>query len=149
MQMFGSRIVLVEPVPDGVYVAIESGGTFWIEGTSPADWRVRQVDDRRVAEGAAARVLASRLPWLESQLEVMVPVWATQDGLVAGLPGGLLRAPQASNIAMDAHKKASVAYVERPNLRQILTTLREQSATSRVQSGDQLSITVTRGGVPL
>jgi hypothetical protein len=148
-QAFGSRIVLVEPLPDGVYVALESGGTFWIEGTSPADWRVRQVDDRLVAEGAAARVMASRLPWAESQLEVMVPVWTTQDGFVAGLPGGVLRAPQASNIAMDAHKKASVAYVERPNLRQLLTTLREKTMGSRVRSGDQLSITATRGGVPL
>lgn len=149
VQLFGSRIVLVEPLPDGVYVALEAGGTYWIEGTSPMDWRARQVDDRLVAEGAAARVMASRMPWLKSQLELMVPVWATQDGLVVGMPGGMLMAPQASNIAMDAHRKASVAYVERPNLRQILTTLREQSATSRVRSGDQLSITATRGGVPL
>lgn len=149
VQLFGSRIVLVEPLPDGIYVAVESGGTFWIEGTSPTDWRVRQVDDRLVAEGAAARVLASRIPWAESQLEVMVPVWTTQDGFVAGLPGGVLRAPQASNIAMDAHRKASVAYVERQNLRQLLTTLREKTMGSRVRSGDQLSITATRGGVPL
>lgn len=149
LQMFGSRIVLVEPLPDGVYVAVEAGGTFWIEGTSPADWRVRQVDNRLVSEGEAARVLASRIPWAESQLEVMVPVWATQDGFVAGLPGGVLKAPQASNIAMDAHRKASVAYVERPNLRQILTTLREKTMGSRVRSGDQLTISATRGGIPL
>lgn len=149
VQLFPSRIVLLEPTVDGVYVALESGGTFWISGNDPQEWSIRQIDDRQVAEGSAVRVPAAKLPWLRLDAETLVPVWATRDGLAAGLPGGMVRYPQDGQLALDANARATLSYVERPGLRQLLLAARDKRMESRIGFGDQMSISVTRGGRPL
>lgn len=149
VQLLPSRCVMLEPMVDGIFYGLESGGTFWVSGADPHNMQVRQVDDRLVSEQRnSLRVPASKLPWLQAQVEVPVPIWATQDGFAAGLPGGVVRYPVDGRVAMDASKQATVAYVERPSLRQLLMSAREKTMGSRMGFGDQVTVTVTRGGVP-
>lgn len=151
MQMFPSRIVMVEPVPDGFYVGIEGGGVFFVQGDDPRKLKRTQVDDKPVCEGSAIRVPSNKLPWLQTDLSVpvLVPIWATPDGWAVGLPGGTVRYPVEGRLAVGTNLRATAAFVERPSLRQILLSAREKSMTSRIGTGDQMSLSVTRGGVPL
>lgn len=150
VQLLPSRCVMLEPVADGFFYGLEDGGTFWVSSTDPHDMQVRQVDGRLVFETRnSLRVPASKLPWLQAQADVPVPIWATQDGWAAGLPGGLVRYPVDGRVAMDASKKATGVYVERPGLRQLLLAAREKTTGSRIGFGDQVTVTVTRGGVPI
>ena len=149
VQLLPSRCVMLEPVIDGFFYALEAGGTFFVQGTDPHDMRVRQIDTRLVSEQPnSTRVPASKLPWLQVAADTPVPIWATQDGFAAGLPGGVVRIATDGRIAMDANKKAAVVYVERPGLRQLLLSARENAMGSRMGFGDQVTVTVTRGGTP-
>ena len=149
VQLLPSRCVMLEPMVDGFFYGLESGGTFWVSGTDPHNMQVRQIDDRRISESRnSLRVPASKLPWLQAQADVPVPIWVTQDGFAAGLPGGVVRYPLDGRVAMDASKQATVAYVERPSLRQLLMSAREKTMGQRIGFGDRVTVTVTRGGVP-
>lgn len=149
IQLFSSRIAILEPVVDGFYVGLEAGGTYWVTGTEPRSLTLRQLDDRLVAEGMATRIPASRLPWLKSDSDTPVPVWATQSGLAVGMPGGAVQYPQQDAVAMDTNYSASLAYVERPGLRQIIASLKNRRADTSLGATDRMTLTVTRGGVPL
>lgn len=149
LQLFPSRVVLIEPLSDGFFVGLESGVTLWLAGNDPSKLQRVQVDNRMVSEGEAVRVPASKLPWIGWQSETLVPVWATQDGWAAGLPGGIVKHAVDGRVAMPANRKATLAYAERPGLRQIMLSMRDQRATSAMGFGDQATVTVTRGGIPI
>jgi hypothetical protein len=139
-QMFQAPIVLLEPMADGFYVAVENGPTWWVAGDDPANWRPRELTSRPVCQGAALRLPGHKVPW--AQTGEMVAIWGTADGWAAGLPSGVLRFPTDSRIAMDTHTKATMAYREEDGLRQILMSLRDKTMTSRLGASDRASAVV-------
>lgn len=148
-QLFSSRIILVEPVVDGFYVGLEGGGLFWVQGEGPQSITLRRVDNRQVCEGEALRIPARKLPWLRLNTDTIVPVWLSEDGWVAGLPGGTVHYPVDGRIAMPANRKASISYVERPSLRQLMSSTYEPRNSPRLKFTDAMTMTVTKGGPPV
>jgi hypothetical protein len=143
IQMFEGRIVLLEALDDGFYVATPTA-TYWVSGEEPEGWQPRMVDSSAAAEGPALWVPGQALPGLGYDGPVLV--WASADGFVAGLPGGRIVHLSAGKVAMDAHARATLAYRESPGLRQILLGLREQGASSRLASSDRVSCRVIKAG---
>lgn len=149
VQLLPSRCVMLAPVADGFFYALDGGGTFFVSGSDPHSMQVRQVDDRLVSEQRnTLYVPAHKLPWLQAQVETPVPIWVAQDGFAAGLPGGVVRYPLEGRVAMDANKAAALSYVERPSLKQILLSARGKQRANQVAFGDRVTATVTRGGLP-
>lgn len=147
VQLLPSRCSVLEPMNDGFFYALEDGGTFWVEGTDPHDMRLKQVDDRIAAEQRnSCRVSAHKLPWLQTDADIPVPLWVTQDGWAAGLPNGDIRYPVESRVAMDTNRRATVSYVERSGLKQILSSVRSKQQPNTLSFGDKVTATVTKGG---
>jgi len=141
-QMFAEPIVLLEPMDDGFYVA-EGSRTWWVRGDDPETWSPMEVDDQRVAAGAAIRIPGRKIPALETH--AMVAVWASESGPVAGLPGGVCVHLTEKVVAMDGNAKATLAYRERDGLAQILMGLRDKHATTGFTASDRVTATVIRG----
>lgn len=141
-QMFTAPIVLLEPMPDGFYVAVEQGPTWWVGGDDPANWRPREISARPVCGGSALRLPGNKLPW--AQTTEIVAIWGTADGWACGLPGGVVQYPTEGRLAMDPSAKATLAYREEDGLRQILMSLREQTGASRLGASDRTSATIIK-----
>lgn len=147
--VFDSRIVLVEHVSTGLYVATENEGTYYLSGYEPKKFRRVHKCSKRVSEGKALRVPIRKFPWIEVDYDEEVPVWITEDGYAIGGQDGWIRYPTDARVAMDSTKKSTLTYVERPGLRQILTSLKDKISESKMQTTDNMVLSVTRNGVPL
>jgi hypothetical protein len=142
LQMFQSRIVLLEPTIDGFYVACEAGPTWFVQGDDPDNWRPMEVATIPVCEGSALRIEGSKLPW--AQTDALCVVWATRDGWAAGQPGGIIKYPTSGRIAMDTNAKASLVFREEGGLRQILLAARDKTALGRFGATDRATATVIK-----
>jgi hypothetical protein len=142
------RPVLLEPMDDGFYLAVEGGPTWWYAGADPLDLSVTQVDTLPVMEGRAVRVPARKIPKLQSQIDTPVPVWACSDGFVVGLPGGFTRHLTDDRLAMDAHQSAAYVARDIEGAKQLLLAARTKTGSS-VGFGDYSVLTVTKGGIPI
>jgi hypothetical protein len=139
-QMFSSPIVLLEPMTDGFYLAVEDGATYWVAGAGPENWSPVVINNRPVCSGQALRLPGRKLPW--AQTEAICAVWGTADGWAVGLPNGTVKYPTDGRIAVDTHTKATLAYREEGGLRQILMSLRDKSSISHFGIGDTASAVV-------
>jgi hypothetical protein len=141
VQLFPERIVLLAAFDAGFFVATASR-TYWVAGQEPDGWQPQVVDTRRVAEGAALRIPAQKLPGLQSQGEVSV--WATEDGFVAGLANGTIQHLTDGRLAVDAYKQAAFAFREEGGLRQILMSLQTKDSDTRFGATDRVTCRVIR-----
>jgi hypothetical protein len=79
-----TAITAVMPVNDGVYLS-DGTRTYWLAGTSPADWRITTTDFAAAPLGAGVVVDGSLFDGLPS---VPVACWITHKGFALGLPDG-------------------------------------------------------------
>lgn len=140
-QLFEGRIAMLAALDRGFFIATETR-TYWVQGDDPHEWQPRLVDTRRVAEGAALRIPAHKLPSLQTHGEVCL--WATADGFVAGLGDGSIVALTDGRLATDAYKQAALAYREQDGLRQILMSLQTKESETRFGATDRVTCRVIR-----
>lgn len=108
-----------ESVAGGLWVAT-SGGICWIAGESPENW-VPVWKSRDASAAGSMLIRGSLIPKL--QTSDLVALFATEAGLVAGLPGGSLAHLTEGRYRFDPGARVSMAYVERDDLRQILIAI--------------------------
>jgi hypothetical protein len=143
VQLFADRVVLLEPTEGGFYVAT-SRTTWWVSGDDPEAWTPREIDNHYVFEGAALRVPSHLIAGLESGTEI--PVWATDHGLVAGLPGGQIKHLTYDSVAMDRFSSARFGLREENGLRQIITSLQGRRGDNTLAAVDRMEARVIRAG---
>lgn len=143
LQVFAQRIDLLAALPDGFYVRAGTE-TVWVQGDDPENWSRRVVDDRPGAEGVLY-VPGRKVP--AAQTDGLVPLWVSADGPVVGLPGGRLVHLTDGRLAVDSYAEAAIAYREENGLRQLLLSLKNKTAGTRLGATDRASCTVVRGGV--
>ena len=144
VQMFPERIDLLAILPVGFYV--RSGTeTIWVQGDDPETWSRSEVDNRPGAEGVMY-VPGRKLPDIKE--DGLVPVWVTADGPAVGLPGGRIVHMTDGRVAMDTYTDATMSYREENGLRQILMSLRDKAAGTRLGASDTASCTITRISPP-
>ncbi|MBX9914091.1 MAG: hypothetical protein K2Y25_09340 [Pseudomonadaceae bacterium] len=106
---FASRLRMVLPVDDGVYVA-DSHSCYFLAGTDPEQWVVRKLDASPPAYGASAVVDGNLFT---DGPPTKVAVWLSGKGFVLGLPEGLLAQPQAKRLALPQRGNGSLAVFNR------------------------------------
>ena len=141
LQLFPDRITMLAPLDGGFYVGTERE-VLWVQGDDPENWSPREVDTRPALEGTSLRVDGRKLP--ELQYPGVVQVWATTDGLAAGLPDGTVRHLTDGRLAIDPHQHATLAYREERGLRQILMGLRDRQAVSSFGASDTATCRIVR-----
>lgn len=141
LQLFPNRITMLAPLDGGFYVGTEAE-VFWIQGDDPENWTPRRVDAHPAIEGTSLRLDGRKLPSL--QYPGVVQVWATTDGLAAGLPDGTVRHLTDGRLAIDPHQHATLAYREERGLRQILMGLRDSTARNSFGASDTATCRIVR-----
>lgn len=141
LQSFPGRITLLAPLDGGFYVGTEREVVF-LPGDDPENWSPRTVDTRPALEGASIQIDGRKLP--EINYPGTVQVWATTDGLAAGLPDGTVRHLTDGRLAVDPHQAATLAYREERGLRQILMSLRDRQAVSSFGASDAATCRIVR-----
>lgn len=149
-QMFEDEIVMMEPLTEGVFIAVRDR-TYWVEGMSPADWRPRLVDTRKVVAGPGLRLPGRKIAGLNAETvyrRVQQPanevvMWMTEDGPAVGLPGGQVQMLFDGAVAMDKATSASMAFRELDGIRQVLMSL-QHTTENRFATTDRVSCTVIK-----
>lgn len=143
VQLFSDRIVMLEPLADGFFVAVEDGPTWWVAGDDPHSWMPREVDTIPVSEGTALRMQSGQLPWLNVP-DAPVVVWSSARGLAVGLPDGSVQHPTESRFATDTYEQAALLYREESGIRQIIAAGQRQTQANRLAVADEATIEVIK-----
>ena len=151
-QMFDSRILMLEPLTEGFYIATETV-TYWVEGAEPAEWRPRVVDKRKVAEGPGLRLSGRKVEGLNAetvyrrvqQPAAEVVIWMTQDGPAFGMSSGQVQLLFDGVVAMEQAERAALGFREIGGLRQVLMSL-QQPTENRFAATDRVTCTVIKAG---
>lgn len=82
-----SRVTMIAPAEDGLFIGTERE-TAWYSGADPEGMTVVQRHDTGAIEGTVTRIPIGNLKGLSGEFDV--PVWLSEEGICAGLPGGQL-----------------------------------------------------------
>lgn len=115
---FGSRIRMVAPTDDGIYVGDEAG-VHWLAGANPETAGMTTVAGRAVEDTLVFATGAH----LGAQTELALPVWLSEDGPAVGLPGGAVRLPNARRFRFDAPDRGAALFRQMGETFQYLSTL--------------------------
>jgi hypothetical protein len=80
-----SRIRMIAPVADGLYVS-DDEGTWFLHGATPKEFARRQVQTAPAIEGTDVRCDGHKIHAL--QVSGPVQIWASTDGIIVGANGG-------------------------------------------------------------
>lgn len=91
-----SRITMVAPLPDGIYLATRNA-TFFLNGTDPESATLVKLAASPPPEGCFAVVPGSLFTDIQHN---RVAVWLSREGFVLGLPEGQIVQPQAKRLRL-------------------------------------------------
>lgn len=104
-----SRITMVAPVADGVFVGTREC-CYFLGGTNPEDWSQVKLSAQPPIEGCYALAAGSLF---QDTADVPVAVWLGASGFVIGLPGGQAVSPQMSRLKITPGRRGSLTVVGR------------------------------------
>ena len=141
---FPAISLIADASGNGLFVASENR-TYFMEGTSPAQWRRRVVHTSGAVPGTRIYLSASSVGL---DAPGVVPVWLSTGGdLIAGLPdGSIARLHKDTYIAPENAEHGGVALREHNGINQLLVT-HKGGQISRLQAQDSVSVEVCRNGV--
>ena len=137
------RIVVFEPVEDGIWVVTEKQ-TWFYGGTNPAELTPVMVYPHGGTEGSGRQVDAKLF---NAPSPGMVAYWWGERGGVLGLTGGQLQAVMEDQVAVDEYEYAATGIFEKDGIRQMITTVRQKGATSGFVAADSAVAEVRRNGI--
>ena len=115
MMQFGATVTSCEGVAGGMWIGTAKG-LWWVQGDDPDKWvPIRKTFDA-VSRGST-RIQGQKMARL--QTDDLVALFVTESGLVAGLPNGNVLALTDGVYTFNPAQRASIAYAERDNLRQL------------------------------
>lgn len=141
--VFPERITALEPTHDGLYVV--AGKTYFLAGTDPKQFHLREVAPTGAAEGTGTQVPGVVFPDLKTAHPVAY--WFSERGPVVGMPGGQIVYLLDGRIAVNQYLRGSTLLREQHGVRQLITTLQGPGASSGFAATDSSAMTVYRNGV--
>lgn len=143
--MFSSKVTLLEPSLDGLYVGTDEGIVF-IAGSDPYDIRQTNVSRHAPVPRAVTTVPGEFMGADQAE----VPAWWGIDGaLVAGLPGGNLQQLSKDRIATPNFGIGAMMYREREGMAQLVSSLRNGGEQSQLAATDTAVAEVRRNTTQL
>ena len=119
LMQFPAPVVAAEGVETGMWIATERG-LWWVSGESPESWVPSRKLDSTFYPGSIC-LPGSRFPRLQTGGQVVL--FASDRGLVAGLPSGDAVELTAKTYHFTPGSRFDFCYVERDNLSQLLVNV--------------------------
>ena len=121
---FNSRIVMVEPVVDGVYVGVLEGTVYFLAGGGPSEFEQRVVSSTRPIPYASSVVAPGRLPRkIAEKNDQNAVLWLGAMGYSLGLAGGMVMDIQSDRISLPAYTAGSTTVLTNAGIKQILSVV--------------------------
>lgn len=92
---FEARIDFIEPVENGVYVALKNVGVVFLAGETPEKWERRTAAVLPAQPGASALIPTAQMKLDVQSKPEWSAVWLTEKGFALGFPSGNVLYPQA------------------------------------------------------
>jgi len=105
--LFGEKVHVVAGLQNGFYVGTESAH-WWYEGDSMDNLVMVQVADYGAVPGTKVHIAGGVVGTGESTERI--PLWATEKGIVMGLPGGTLRNAHENKVDFPGGKSGTALY---------------------------------------
>lgn len=105
--MFGEAVYVVAGLQDGFYVGTENAH-YWLTGPDMSDLELTQVLDYGAIPGTKVHINGGVVGTGESKQRI--PMWATQRGIVVGLPGGGIRTPHENVVDFPGGSTGTALY---------------------------------------
>lgn len=138
--MFPTRIRLLEPVVDGIYVGHDYGVDF-LQGVDPFDVRQTNVLRHAPIQRAVTHVPGEFMDAAEGD----VPVWWGVDGaMVAGMPGGQIKQLTKDRLAVQSFNAGAMMYREQEGMAHVVSSMAKAGEESRLAATDSAVATVRK-----
>lgn len=141
--LFSDRIVLLEPSGDGLYIATADSKLYFVRGIDPHEWVKEIKATQLVAEGRALRTKASDIG-IELLVDMLVPVFASEGGLIVGLPDGNIKYLTEDFLSLNTYANSSIIKREHNGISQFLTNLKNKVSESQFGARDSVTVEVIR-----
>jgi len=105
--LFGEKVHVVAGLQNGFYVGTESAH-WWYEGDNMNNLVMVQVADYGAIPGTKVHIAGGVVGTGESTERI--PLWATEKGIVMGLPGGTLRNAHENKVDFPGGKSGTALY---------------------------------------
>jgi hypothetical protein len=105
--LFGEKVHVVAGLQNGFYVGTENAH-WWYEGDSMDSLVMTQVADYGAVPGTKVHIAGGVVGTGESTERI--PLWATEKGIVMGLPGGTLRNAHENKVDFPGGKTGTALY---------------------------------------
>lgn len=145
--LFSSRITLLEPVEDGIFLA--SDQTYFISGMGPEEFKISSVFQTGAIEGMSLSIDAHDLDLKDfPDKSGQLAVWFSEDGFIAGLPGGKAIPISHDRVAVHDHERGAMLLRDVDGIRSLVASLMyPKSGTDALVSSDKFTAEVRRNGV--
>ncbi len=129
---FPGAVTMISHVDDGLFIGT-TGGTYFLPGTGVvvsekgdmvSAFNQRQVDKFPAIKGTAVRISADHLPALQTQ--GIVTLWATRQGIMAGVGGGGVVNLSADKVTLPDVASGCACFRETAGVRQYLVSLGDE-----------------------
>lgn len=143
---FPSRITIVQPVEDGVYVV--SDQTYFLSGTDPMQMAQRVVYSTGAVEGTGINVPPTMIK--EDEFDTLpdyLAFWYSSQGAVLGLPGGQVRTITEDIMNLPDYGRGATLLRNENGIRQLVTSLGARGNASGFGASDTAVAEVRRNGV--
>lgn len=146
---FESRITMVRPVENGIYVSTERR-THFLAGNAPAEFTRSSVHHHGAIEGTDAEVPANIFPFEALETGTVGVWWSTSGAMVIGFPNGQIQLVRDGELSLPDYARGATMLREEDGVRQLVSTLqRPKSASGALAASDEAVVTVHRNGIEL
>lgn len=141
----GGDIKIMLSHTTGLFVVADK--TYFLAGTNPEQMTVVMAYPHSGVKGTGVQVPSSILGIEEDPGNS--PVWFSDNGLVAGKPGGVVLPLTEKQLAVDSYSSGAAMYREEEGIRSIVTSLQSPIELSKLASSDSVGFEVRRNGITI
>jgi hypothetical protein len=141
---FGGTPVIIMSHKTGLFVVADN--TYFLDGQDPEKMVPRLVYPHSGVKGTGAYV-PSTIVGIDDPGEI--PVWFSDNGLVAGLPGGGILPFTEKQLAVSKYDSGAALYRKEDGIRSLVTSLVNNQNTDHLASTDSVAFEVRRNGIPI
>jgi hypothetical protein len=142
-----SRVTMIEPVGEGLYVST-STEVFYVAGGGPSkDMTLTRVSETPAVEGSSKIVKPEVLGIDGISGDSDVAVWFTNAGWVAGLPNGTVQYLTRDRLALPEYSQATTLLRMVDGMSQLITIPRGNGVDASAFASDSMEAEIVRNGV--
>ena len=146
--LFASRITIVQPVDNGLYIVADK--TYFLSGEDPSNIQLKEISNLTAIEGTGLTLDTSNFAF-DKVAPGRCAYWMSSQGAVVGLPSGRIIEYAKDRLAVPKDMvKGTSTYIEDDGIHRLVTSLDVLGGNrNNVGAGDNAVATLIRNGIEI